>query len=174
MSPVPPPTVAPAERSALIDAYARGPARLRAALAAVPPAALKWRPAPGEWSAHEVVCHCADSETNAAARIRFLAAETEPVIMGYDEATWARALDYHRHPLEPALAVVDAVRAYTTVVIRNLPESAWLRGGRHTESGLYGALDWLRIYAEHLEIHSHQIEDNVARWRAAGSPTSAG
>ncbi len=31
------------------------PARLRAALVKVPQAALKWRPAPGEWSAHEVI-----------------------------------------------------------------------------------------------------------------------
>ena len=63
-----------AKRQALIQQYADGPARLRGALARVPPQALKWRPAPGEWSAHEVVCHCADSETNAYARIRFLVA----------------------------------------------------------------------------------------------------
>ena len=63
-----------AERNALIEQYANGPARLRAAIAAVPAEALTWRPKPGEWSAHEVAVHCADSETNAAGRIRFLAA----------------------------------------------------------------------------------------------------
>ena len=61
-----------AERAALVERYAAGPGRLRAALATVPEAARTWRPAAGEWSAHEVVCHCADSETNAAARIRHL------------------------------------------------------------------------------------------------------
>ena len=25
---------------------------------------MKWRPGKGKWSVHEVVCHCADSETN--------------------------------------------------------------------------------------------------------------
>jgi hypothetical protein len=39
--------------------------------------------------------------------------------------------------------------------------------GRHTESGRYGMLDWLRIYADHLEGHSRQIENNVAAWRRA-------
>ena len=58
------------EREALIQRYADGPARLKAALATVPAKALQWCPEPGEWSAHEVVVHCADSETNAAARIR--------------------------------------------------------------------------------------------------------
>src|SRR5262245_42380103 len=56
-----------AERETLIDRYAAGPALLKASLAKVPPAAMQWRPAPREWSAHEVICHCADSETNAHA-----------------------------------------------------------------------------------------------------------
>jgi hypothetical protein len=156
----------PADREQLIRRYGEGPARLRAALATVPGPALQWRPAPGEWSAHEVVCHCADSETNAYARIRYLVAEPEPVVVGYDEAQWAVTLDYHAQPLEPALATVDAVRAGTLALLRRLPEAAWARVGRHTESGRYGAEDWLRIYAAHLEDHAAQIEANVAAWKA--------
>ena len=156
------------EREAPIDRYAEGPSRLKAALAKVPAGALQWRPKAGEWSAHEVVVHCADSETNGTARIRYLAAEPDPVVIqGYDEAEWARRFDYHSHPLEPALAVVEAVRANTLALLRRLPEDAWQRGGRHTDSGTYSAEDWLKIYAEHLEIHARQIEDNVAAWRAA-------
>ncbi|MBI3628442.1 MAG: DinB family protein [Candidatus Rokubacteria bacterium] len=159
--------LARAEREALIQRYAEGPARLRAALATVPAAALTWRPAPKEWSAHEIVCHCADAETNAYARIRYLVAETEPVIVGYQQAEWAATFDYHGLPLETALATVDAVRAHTTALIRRLPEAAWTRAGRHTESGRYTGEDWLRLYAEHLEVHARQIEGNVAQWRAA-------
>ena len=155
-----------AERNALIEQYAKGPAQLREAIAAVPAEALTWRPKPGEWSAHEVAVHCADSETNAAGRIRFLAAEPEPLVLGYDEASWAVTLDYHPHPLELALATVDAVRGNTVVLLRRLPTEAWARVGRHTQSGRYTSEDWLRIYAAHLEDHSRQIEANVAAWRA--------
>jgi hypothetical protein len=155
-----------AEREARIEQYAAGPARLRAALATVPPEAMKWRPAPSEWSAHEIVCHCADSETNSYARIRYLLAEPNPVIQGYDQEQWARDFDYHAAPLEPALATVEAVRANTAALIRRLPEAAWAREGRHTESGRYTAEDWLQIYADHLEGHARQIEANVAAWRA--------
>jgi hypothetical protein len=161
-------SMTPTERQGLIERYADGPRRLRAALATVAPAALQWRPAPREWSAHEVVCHCADSETNAYARIRYVVAEPEPVVLGYDEAQWAVTFDYHAHPIEPALATVDAVRANTLALLRRLPEDAWARVGRHTESGRYGAQDWLRIYAEHLEIHAAQIEANVSAWTARG------
>ena len=155
------------QRETLIDRYADGPSRLKTALAKVPTGALQWRPKPGEWSAHEVVVHCADSETNAAARIRYVVAEPDPVILGYDEAAWARRFDYHGHPLEPALAVVEAVRANTAALLRRLPEDAWQRVGRHTESGSYSAEDWLKIYAEHLEVHACQIDDNLVAWRAA-------
>ena len=155
-----------AKRQALIQQYADGPAPLRAALAKVPSQALKWRPEPKEWSAHEVICHCADSETNAYARIRFLVAEKSPSIQGYDEANWAKVFAYHDLPLDPALAVVDSVRATTAALIRGLPDEAWTRVGNHTESGRYGAEDWLQIYADHLENHARQIENNVALWKA--------
>jgi hypothetical protein len=131
----------------------------------VPVEARQWRPAPKEWSAHEVVCHCGDSETQAASRIRILMVEKEPVVQGYDEAAWARDLDYHQHPVELALAAVEAVRANTTALLRRLPPAAWQKTGRHTESGPYTAEGWLGIYGEHLEVHARQIESNVAAWR---------
>lgn len=155
-----------AEREALIRRYEQGPAKLKTALAKVPQEALKWRPSEEKWSAHEVVCHCADSETNAAARIRFLVAEEAPVIAGYDQDRWARALDYHAAPLPPALATVEAVRANTSQLLRRLPEEAWSKPGRHTESGSYCGEDWLAVYAEHLEKHARQIDRNLEAWRA--------
>ncbi|HXF95830.1 MAG TPA: DinB family protein [Gemmatimonadales bacterium] len=156
----------PAERAALIERYARGPALLRAAFDRVPAEARQWRPGPGKWSAHEVVVHCADSESNAALRIRYLLAEADPVIQGYDQERWARELDYHDHPADVALATVEAVRAHTVPLLRRLTDADWQRVGRHTESGAYGADDWLRIYAEHLEKHAGQIARNLAAWQA--------
>ena len=155
------------ERTSLIQQYADGPQRLRSALATVPSGAIQWRPKPGEWSAHEVVVHCSDSETQSASRIRVLVSERDPLIQGYDEAQWARDFDYHAHPLDVALTTVDAVRANTAALLRRLPEAAWSKVGRHTESGRYTAEDWLTIYAEHLENHARQIEANVAAWKAS-------
>jgi DinB superfamily len=155
------------EREDRIRRYEQGPSRLKAALEKVPPEAMKWRPGEGKWSVHEVVCHCADSEANGALRIRYLVAEADPLIVGYDQARWAQVFDYHSAPMEPALATVEAVRANTAALLKRLPEKAWSVSGRHTESGSYTAEDWLGIYAEHLEKHSGQIERNLAAWRSA-------
>ena len=162
-----------AEREDRIRRYEQGPVRLKAALAKVPAEAMKWRPGPGKWSVHEVVCHCGDSEANGALRIRYLLAEQDPLIVGYDQARWAEVFDYHGAPIEPALATVEAVRANTAALLKRLPETAWSASGRHTESGSYTAEDWLAIYSEHLEKHSGQIERNLAAWQAAHGKESA-
>jgi hypothetical protein len=154
------------ERRSRIERFARGPALLRAAWERVPEAARKWRPAPGKWSAHEVVCHCADSETNAYARIRYVAAEKEPLVLGYDEAEWARRFDYHTLPVASAFATIDAVRAHTVALIERFSDADWARSGRHTDSGAYSAEGWLDIYALHLEKHTGQIERNLEAWEA--------
>ncbi len=153
------------ERQRLIERYERGPKLIKEALAKVPAEALMWRPAPGKWSVHEVVCHCADSETTASVRIRFLIGEDNPTIVGYDQDRWARRFDYHGLPLDLALRQVEQVRAWTADLIRRLPEAAWARAGTHSESGHYTGAQWLALYAEHLEVHARQIERNLEAWK---------
>lgn len=164
------PPMTPDERQALIERYSRGPALLAAALAKVPRAALQWKPAADEWSVHEIVCHCADSETISGTRIRFLVGTDRPTLSGYDQDDWARRFDYHGLSLDLALRQVEQVRAWTADMIRRLPGSAWSREGTHTESGHYTAEEWLKIYAEHLEVHARQIERNAAAWASSPSP----
>ncbi|MCC7014164.1 MAG: DinB family protein [Planctomycetes bacterium] len=161
----------PEERSALWERYVDAPARLRTALERVPKDALQWRPAPDKWSIHEVVAHCADSETVAATRIRYVVCEDQPVIQGYDQDRWARASNYHSMPLELALRQVEQVHAWTAEFLRALPDSALERVATHTESGAYSAEKWLRIYAKHIDDHVVQIERTLAQWnqRAARS-----
>jgi len=154
------------ERDRRVEQYASAPGRLRETLAGVPPEAMKWLPEPGEFSVHEIVCHCADSETNAYSRIRYLLTEKKAVIVGYDPDMWAREFDYANHPLDAALATVEAVRGNTAPMLRRLPDEAWTKEGTHSESGRYTASDWLRIYSEHLEEHIEQINRTVDAWRS--------
>ena len=107
-----------------------------------------------------------DSETNSVARLRYLLAEKEPLIVGYDQDEWARVLDYHSHPVDTALTAVDAVRANALPLLGRLPAAAWTKPGRHTESGAYSAEKWMGYYAEHLAVHARQIDRNVAAFAA--------
>ena len=104
----------------MIEKYAAGAARLREALDKAPEEMRKWRPEPGEFSVHEIICHCADSETNSHGRIRYVVAEENATIIGYDPDNWARTFDYANHPLDAAMLTVEAVRANTVPVLRRL------------------------------------------------------
>lgn len=155
-----------ATRESFLQRYAEGAALLRKAWEDTPMEARTWRPGTDQWSAHEVVVHCADSETYAAIRIRLLLAEAEPLVVGYDENVWVRRFNYHASDPELALLLVETVRTHTSAMLSGLPDEAWGRMGRHTQSGPYGTDDWLRSYGEHLEIHAAQIRRNLAAWRS--------
>lgn len=167
-------SMSPAKRAERIEQYAGGFERLEAALGQVPEEARRWRPGPGKWSAHEVVCHAADSEVNGAARIRYLMGENDPLIPDYDQDRWAVTFDYHSHPIERALQTIEAVRANTVPLLKKLPEAFWERRGTHTKSGHYTAETWLKVYSEHLEGHAKQILRNLAAWKEAGGNGGAG
>ncbi len=154
------------ERARLIAMYREGPAKLRAAWNQVPVDARQWRPDPAEWSAHEIVIHCADSETYAATRIRLLIAEPDPLIVGYDQETWARVFNYEAASSDLAFAVIDAVRAHTSSFIETLDDDAWSKSGTHSQSGPFSATGWLESYGNHLHDHSRQIEANITAWKA--------
>jgi hypothetical protein len=155
------------QRAPLIAEYERGISVLRTAWEQVPEDAEKWRPAPDKWSSHEVIVHCADSETYAYIRIRLLVGEKEPVIVGYDQDAWASRFNYHGQSTDRALRTIDAVRAATLPILHSMTEEDWAKEGRHTESGPYDACDWLKSYASHLTNHAKQIERNLAAFRAA-------
>ncbi len=154
----------PEQREALIVEYEKGAVMLRTAWEDVPEDAEKWRPAPDKWSAHEVVIHCADSETYAATRLRLLVAEAEPLIVGYNQDAWAKIFNYHAQSTDRALRTVDAVRTATLPILRSLTEADWAKEGRHTESGPYNLGDWLKSYGPHLSNHAKQISRNLAAY----------
>ena len=116
------------ERARLIAMYREGPAILHAAWEQVPDAARHFRPAPGEWSAHEIIVHCADSETYAATRIRLLVAEPKPLIVGYDQEAWARLFSYEDASVESSFAVIDAIRSHTAAFIEGLDDAEAVEG----------------------------------------------
>ena len=157
-----------AERATLIAQYKAGYDDVVRALQGIGPDELDWRPAPGEWSAREVVHHLADSETIAGLRLRRLLMENRPVIQGYDEADYARRLHYQARPMEPALRAFEAARATTAQLLDTLRDEDCQRAGTHSESGPYSVAKWLQIYAAHGHVHAEQIRANRAAWAARG------
>jgi hypothetical protein len=143
-------------RQQLIDRYKDGYRVVAEALAGATDAELDAKPAPGKWSAREVVHHLADSEMTAAIRLRRLLAEDGPQIVGYDQDEYARRLHYDR-PIGGSLEALKAARASTGEILDRMTEAEWGREGTHTEAGRYTVERWLETYAAHAHTHANQI-----------------
>jgi DinB superfamily len=146
----------PDERHQLIEQYQDGYRAVAEALLKITPEELDATPAPGKWSARQIVHHLADSEMTGAVRFRLLLAEDRPAIKGYDQDRFAGRLHYDR-PHEASLELFRAARAATAELMAGLDESEWLREGTHSELGRFGLDTWLRIYAPHAHRHADQI-----------------
>jgi DinB family protein len=152
-------------RDRLIQRYKDGYRAVADALAGASEAELDRRPAPGKWTAREIVHHLADSEMTSAIRLRLLLASDRPAIVGYDQEEFARRLYYDR-PIAASLEAFKAARLTTGDILERMTESEWQREGTHSEVGRYTMERWLEIYAAHAHDHADQIRN--AR-RAANS-----
>ena len=146
------------DTAALIDQYAAGPEAVHQALDGITDDELDRRPSGGGWTARQVVHHLADSETNSYIRLRRMLVDDGAELQAYDEAAWAAEprLGYDG-PIEAPLAVLEAVRAASTVLLRRLDAAEFSRAGVHPEHGSYSVQTWLEIYAEHAPDHADQI-----------------
>ena len=144
-------------RKKLIDQYKDGYRVVSEALVGASDADLDARPAPGKWSAREIVHHLGDSEMAAAFRLRLLLATDRPQIQGYDQEAFARRLHYDR-PYEASLDAFKAARRTTAELLDAMTDADWARAGTHSEmQGPYTCERWLEIYAPHAHNHATQI-----------------
>ena len=150
-------------RKGMIALYKDGYRAVAEALAGATDEELDARPAPGKWTARDVVHHLADSEMTAAVRLRVLLATDRPQIVGFDQDEFARRLYYNR-PIEASLEAFKAARRTTAEILERMSEAEWAREGTHSEHGRYTVPRWLEIYAAHAHNHAEQIR--IARGAA--------
>jgi hypothetical protein len=143
-------------RARLIAKYKDGYREVAAALEGATGAELDARPAPGKWTAREIVHHLADSEMTSAVRLRLLVAEENAAIRAYDEKAFATRLHYDR-PIANSLLAFQAARLSTADLLDKMTDADFAKTGTHPEHGSYGVARWLEIYAEHAHNHADQI-----------------
>jgi len=128
------------------------------------------RPAPGTWSAKEIIGHLIDSASHNHQRFVRARWQDDLVFPGYDQDVWVSAQDYQAASWPD---LVDLWAAYNTHLARimratseatrlrthmrhNLDELAW----RPVPAGEPVTLDYfMRDYVGHLLHHLRQVEE---------------
>jgi hypothetical protein len=126
---------------------------------------LRARPEPKEWSVIECIGHLTDSELVTATRVRWILAEDEPQIVGYDQDLWVDGLHHDGDDPEALIALFDALRTANLALLAARPASDRGRIGRHNERGpeSYGLMT--RLTAGHDRFHIAQAERALAAVR---------
>lgn len=120
---------------------------------------LRTRPAPGEWSALEVMGHMLDAEVVSASRYRFIVTEDEPPLIGYDQDRWVAGLHHNDDDPSALLDHFEAMRLANVAMWRRSNPTERSRVGRHEERGPESYDLSFRLIAGHDRVHLAQARD---------------
>jgi len=155
-----------AEREALLAVVRSTPDRLKATLAGVSKKLLMWRPAPGKWSIHEIVCHMRDVEQlGYLHRYTEILTKDNPTFLNVDGDVLAQERQYRRLNLREVLRDWRAARKECLAVLKKVKETQWTRIGTHETAGPMSLETVLQRQAlGNDEAHLVQIENIKTRW----------
>jgi hypothetical protein len=120
------------------------------------------KPAPGKWSAAEIVCHLADCELVFGFRLRQTLAEDGPTIEPFDQDKWAKT--YPGVSAKLALETFTVLRKWNLHLIRAALPTAAGRKMTHPERGTMTFETVVETMAGHDLNHLGQLR------RIAGLP----
>ena len=128
---------------------------------------LRTKPAPGEWSVLECLGHLTDSELVTSARYRWVLAENEPQLQGWDQEAWAVRFDHHTADPATLLALFAALRNANVALWQRTAAADRARAGIHSERGPESFELLFRLQAGHGRVHRDQAERALASALAA-------
>ena len=146
------------ELAELLERFRRGAELLAVTTTGAAGPELDFKSGEGKWSVRQIACHLADSEAVTVMRYRQILAEDNPTLQGWDQEAWSKRLDYDKRKISQAIETFRRLRGENYELLKDLPESAFVRTGMHTERGSMSLLDLLRYNAEHVESHVKQIQ----------------
>jgi FMN phosphatase YigB (HAD superfamily) len=119
---------------------------------------LHSRPAPGEWSLGEVLCHLRDVDTEVnLPRIQKVIHENNPFIPGQDTDPWAEIRQYQLQDGAQALLDFTNTRLELLALLGQLKLEDWDRRARHAIFGPMSLLELVNIIAGHDILHIQQV-----------------
>jgi hypothetical protein len=153
------PPLSPGDIRALLAASL---ATVEAEVSAMPADVARWRPAPGEWCANEVVGHLIEAERRGfAGRIRTIVASDRPRLEPWDQPAVAAARrDCERIGME-VVAELRALRTESLALVSRLRPADLERVGIHPEVGELSVADLLGEWVHHDRNHVKQLLANT-------------
>lgn len=134
------------------------PKKLERLIKGVPTAKLRKRPAPGKWSAAEILAHLADGEIVRGWRMRQILGAPGAPIQAFDQDSWAAAGHYEKRDPRKSLETFRVLREANLALLKSLTKEQWKHYGVHAERGEETIEHIVRLDAGHDINHTAQVE----------------
>jgi hypothetical protein len=125
-------------------------------------AKLRKRPAPGKWSAAEILAHLADSEIITGWRMRQILGAPGTPIQLFDQNAWAAAGHYEKRAARKSLEQFRVAREANLALLKSLSAEQWKHYGLHAERGIETIEHIIHLHAGHDLNHLSQVERILA------------
>ena len=132
--------------------------KLSRLIARAPAAKLRKKPAPGKWSAAEILAHLADCEIVVGWRIRQILGAPGTPIQAFDQDAWAAAGHYEKRDARKSLEQFRAAREGNLALLKSLTPEQWKQHGMHAERGVETIERIVGMMAGHDINHTGQVE----------------
>jgi FMN phosphatase YigB (HAD superfamily) len=116
------------------------------------------RPAPGEWSLTEILCHLRDVDRDVnLPRLRKVIESDNPFIPGQDTDPWAEERRYRLQDGKQAYHQFLVARFKILDLLENLEPDGWQKPARHAIFGPTRLKELVNIIAAHDRLHLQQV-----------------
>jgi hypothetical protein len=125
-------------------------------------AKLRKRPAPGKWSAAEILAHLADCEIVVGWRMRQILSAPGTPIQPFDQDAWAATGHYEKRDARKSVEQFRVAREGNLALLKSLTPEQWKHHGMNAERGVETIEHIVGMMAGHDLNHAAQVERIVA------------
>ncbi len=145
-----------------LEVLAATPRELRALFVKKDLARVRKRPAPGKWSAMEILGHLTDVEWTIGYRSRTVLCDESPAIVPMDQNLWVEVQNHAERQPGELLDAFESLRSLNLALWRRIPPQDLGRVGRHGERGEESLQTLIDMTAGHDLNHLAQIDRALA------------
>ncbi|MHB0988228.1 MAG: DinB family protein [Bellilinea sp.] len=146
----------------ILNILSETPTRVATLTAGLETAQLRTPPAPGEWSANDVLAHLRVCSDVWGRSIALIISEDMPTIRAVSPRTWIKETDYLELDFRPSLRAFAAQRTELLALLEPLSPEYWSRAATVT-GAVRPLVRTVHTYAERLAIHERSHIKQVER-----------
>lgn len=141
-----------------IETYLNTYDQLSQAIEGLSEEAVKWKPAPDQWSVTEVLTHLVDHSIIVSFRIREILSGSEARLPAFRQDPWVAGQHANEGSVADILSSFKALLQYNSLLFKRLTVEDWEKTGVNWKGDTVSLSAIIHAFIAHVQTHLAQIE----------------